>query len=140
MTDDQIERVIPGFFDSIEVESIQTGLIFDIDTIEAIALKLLNTFHWEVAIANEGLNFLTSDNPVAMLVPHLGDPNNEILLPIATNLLVRLQSAQNQVESRTGLALKENELGLNFNQFHASRRFVYSSKQETLVEVASLQY
>jgi hypothetical protein len=132
LDDAAIERLVPGILGETSIQSLQADMLLNPGAIDMVANKLIANFHWEVMVADAGLTFITSDNPVAMRVGHLGDVENEIVFPLTRKLLLVLRYAEGKNKSRTGRAEPIHAAESNANQLRSAHQFVYGSDEALL--------
>jgi hypothetical protein len=121
-----------AIFPSVPSRQVQADMLLNRETLMMFTDTIIKRFDWDVAVAPTGVEFITSDNPVAMSGRFLLDVDNQISLPLSVRIAVVLRLTGGKPVSRCGACELEYVKSVNFNCFHHAHRFIYASNRELL--------
>jgi hypothetical protein len=132
MDPDAVDNLLNQHFPKQRIDAFQAEMIFNYDSIQLAANKLMQEFNWTMAISRLDSVLITSDNPVSMKTRHLGQHGNEIVFPLSDKLLLVL--THTEAKNKSGMVLLPQEITkvLNYNQYHSCNQFAYSSDKQVL--------
>lgn len=121
-----------AIFSAIPSRQMQADMLLNRETLAMFADSIIKQFDWDVAVAPTGIEFITSDNPVAMSGRFLLDSANQISLPLSGRIAVVLRLTEAKPVSRCGACELKYAKSVNFNCFHHAHRFIYASNRKLL--------